>query len=393
MEVKPGYKQTEVGVIPEDWEVKQIQEVCGFIVPGRNKPRVFEGNIPWITTPDLEDGKAVNESRLSLRVSIREAKAIGSKIVPAGSVLMSCVGELGIVALTGCDIVINQQLHAFLPTGEINGLFLAYAIKIQSSYIDSIATKTTLPYLNKENCNSIPIPLPPMHEQSAIAALGRLIAKKRDIKQAAMQELLTGKRRLPGFSEEWMVKRLDDVLEKIIGGGTPSRSKPKFWGNELPWMTVKDFVTFQPRQTQEAITREGLEKRASHLIPKGTLITATRMALGKAVIYEVDVCINQDLKALFVKKNVSVKYLYYWFEHYSKMIEDLGNGSTVMGISISDLKNIEFYFAPLNEQIAIAAVLSDMDAEIAALEARREKTRALKQGMMQELLTGRIRLV
>ena len=108
----------------EDWEVKQIQEVCGFIVPGRNKPRVFDGNIPWITTPDLDDGRVVNESRLSYKVSISEAKSIGSKVVPSGSVLMSCAGELGIVALAGCDIVINQQLHAFLPTAAINGLFL-----------------------------------------------------------------------------------------------------------------------------------------------------------------------------------------------------------------------------------------------------------------------------
>jgi type I restriction enzyme S subunit len=153
----------------EDWEVKQIQEVCGFIVPGRNKPRVFDGNIPWITTPDLDDGRVVNESRLSYKVSISEAKSIGSKVVPAGSVLMSCAGELGIVALAGCDIVINQQLHAFLPTAAINGLFLAYAIKTQSSYIDSVATKTAVPYLNKDNCNSIPIPLPPLPEQQKIA--------------------------------------------------------------------------------------------------------------------------------------------------------------------------------------------------------------------------------
>jgi hypothetical protein len=89
-----------------------------------NKPRVFDGNIPWITTPDLDDGRVVNESRLSYKVSISEAKSIGSKVVPSGSVLMSCAGELGIVALAGCDIVINQQLHAFLPTAAINGLFL-----------------------------------------------------------------------------------------------------------------------------------------------------------------------------------------------------------------------------------------------------------------------------
>ena len=127
-QVRPGCKLTEVGVIPEDWDVQQIIDTCGFIVPGRNKPNVFDGNIPWITTPDLTDGGSVSESRLGLRVSESEAKNIGSKIVPAGSILMSCVGELGLVAYAENDIVINQQLHAFIPSACIDGRFLSYAI-------------------------------------------------------------------------------------------------------------------------------------------------------------------------------------------------------------------------------------------------------------------------
>ena len=124
-----------------------------------------------------------------------------------------------------------------------------------------------------------------------IESLEQLLAKKCQLKQGAMQELLTGKKRLPELSGEWEVKRLGDVIEKIVGGGTPSRANPQYWGNEIPWVTVKDFATFNPRQSQEAITRVGLQNSASHLIPMGTLITSTRMALGKAVVYEVDVAI------------------------------------------------------------------------------------------------------
>jgi type I restriction enzyme, S subunit len=213
MEVRPGYKQTEVGVIPCDWGVRQVVEVCDFIVPGRNKPRLFDGAIPWITTPDLEDGGTVFESRLGLSVSRDEAKKVGSKVVPAGSVVMSCVGELGIVTYARREIVINQQLHAFIPSELIDSHFLLYAIKARKSYLESIATKTALPYLNKNNCNSIRLPFPALPEQRAIAAvlsdvdallakLDQLIAKKRDLKQAAMQQLLTGQTRLPGFKRE-----------------------------------------------------------------------------------------------------------------------------------------------------------------------------------------------
>jgi type I restriction enzyme S subunit len=117
------------------------------------------------------------------------------------------------------------------------------------------------------------------------------------------------------------------------------------------------------------------------------------MALGKAVVYNVDVAINQDLKALFLKSDTSVRFLIYWFEYFGGKIDELGSGSTVKGISLIELRRFAFQAPPLPEQVAITAVLSDMDAELSALQARRDKTRDLKQAMMQDLLTGSTRLV
>ena len=202
-----GDRQTEVGLIPEDWEVKAVGAVCDFIVPGRNKPRTFKGDIPWITTPDLEDGRGVSKSKLGLFVSRDEAKSVGSRIVPTGSILMSCVGELGIVALVEREIVINQQLHAFIPSEAVDSTFLLNALQAQKAYMLSIATITAVPYLNKDNCNSIPIPLPHPSEQraiatvlsdmdGAIAALETRLAKTQALKQGMMQALLTGRVRL-----------------------------------------------------------------------------------------------------------------------------------------------------------------------------------------------------
>jgi len=263
---------------------------------------------------------------------------------------------------------------------------------------------TGQPQIVRSPLAAFPIPLPPLAEQRAIAgalsdvdalltALDRLIAKKRDIKQAAMQQLLTGQTRLPGFDGEWEDVVFGGIIDKIVGGGTPSRSNPDFWGPGISWVTVKDFSCFNPTRSQESITKLGLSRSASNLIPARTLITATRMALGKAVIYEVDVAINQDLKALFFRPLIDVNFMYYWFEIFGPRIEELGGGSTVKGISLVQLKRFQCKLpSDPAEQRAIAEVLSDMDAELAALEERREKTRLLKQGMMQELLTGRIRL-
>ncbi|MEJ1356633.1 MAG: restriction endonuclease subunit S, partial [Candidatus Sedimenticola sp. (ex Thyasira tokunagai)] len=195
---------------------------------------------------------------------------------------------------------------------------------------------------------------------------------------------------IPG---DWSVVKLGNVLERIIGGGTPGRSNPAYWGDEIPWVTVKDFATFDPELSQEYITKIGLQNSSSNLVPEGTLITSTRMALGKAVIYDVPVAINQDLKALFPKKIVSTKFLYYWFEDNAEIIDEMGSGSTVKGLSLSDLKSIEFRLPSIEEQTAITKVLDGMDKDIGSLERRLTKTQQLKQGMMQELLTGKTRLV
>lgn len=186
--------------------------------------------------------------------------------------------------------------------------------------------------------------------------------------------------------DDWEVKELGELTERIIGGGTPSRSNPNFWGNEIPWVTVKDFATFNGFQTQEYITKEGLKNSASHLIPKGVIITSTRMGLGKVVIYNVDVSINQDLKAIFPKKNIDTNFFYYWFQFNAKNIEDLGSGSTVMGISLPDLKKIKVKLPTFPEQTAIANALNDADALITQLEKLIVKKRQIKQGAMQELL-------
>jgi type I restriction enzyme S subunit len=186
--------------------------------------------------------------------------------------------------------------------------------------------------------------------------------------------------------EDWELVTFNEISEKIIGGGTPSRTNKNYWGNEIPWVTVKDFATFSPLFAQESITKVGLKNSASHLIPRGTLITSTRMALGKAVIYKVDVAINQDLKAIFPKNTLVANFLFYWFQKNSKKIEELGSGSTVMGLSLVDLKKIPFTLPPIHEQTAIANALSDMDALISQTEKLIEKKKAIKQGAMQELL-------
>ena len=408
--VKERYEQTEVGVIPEDWDIRAVGDICDFIVPGRNKPRIFKGDIPWITTPDLENGRGVSESKLGLFVSRDEAKSVGSKIVPTGAVLMSCVGELGIVAFVEREIVINQQLHAFIPTSVIDPLFLLNVLQSQKNFMLSIATLTAVPYLNKDNCNSIPIPLPSLPEQRSISqslsdvdalidALDKAIAKKRAIKTATMQQLLTGEKRLPGFLGNWTDTQIGTEIDLLTGYPFPSANYSDSGIKLLRGSNIKrgetdwaeDLIQYWSEITPD-ISQYVLKDGDIVVAMDGSLVGRSFARLSKA-----------DLPALLLQRvarirseKIDVGYLKEWIcsKFFTEHCDAVKTVTAIPHISSGDIRSFRIRIPPTHEeQRAIATVLSDMDTEIAALETRLAKTQALKQGMMQALLTGRVRLV
>lgn len=197
---------------------------------------------------------------------------------------------------------------------------------------------------------------------------------------------------LGSLPEEWKIQSLKSCAEKIIGGGTPSKANASYWNGDIPWASVKDFTDFNPHKTQEFITQYGLDNSSTKLIPANTLITPTRMALGKAVRFKCPVAINQDLKAIILKSAIDGDFFHLSFNLLKPRIEKLGTGSTVMGISLSDLKNLKIPIPPLPEQRAIATCLGTWDSALQKLDYLITAKRKLKKALMQQLLTGKKRL-
>lgn len=200
-------KQTEIGPVPESWEVVPVGDICRSIVPGRNKPKVFDGDIPWLTTPNIKDLDYINADVDGLRVSSEELKSSGGRLIPEKSVIMSCVGEFGVSAVTNIEIVINQQLHAFVCPENLNPVFLCNQLRYRKPYMQSIAAITTIPYLNKSKCESVPIALPEREEQDEIAEAFETLDLKRnqhiarrqalqDLFRTLLHELMTAKTRV-----------------------------------------------------------------------------------------------------------------------------------------------------------------------------------------------------
>ena len=191
----------------------------------------------------------------------------------------------------------------------------------------------------------------------------------------------------------WTLTTLGAQLEKIAGGGTPSRKKKSYWGekSDLPWMTVKDLKNRIISKTKEHITHDGLKNSASNLIPANTVIVCTRMAVGKAVRCTVDVTINQDLKALYPKKSLNSEFLHNFLTANALKIERLSSGSTVKGIQLSELKSLKMHLPPLAEQELINGIISDTEKRTELLTNFISEKQNQKKALMQRLLKGKHR--
>lgn len=393
-QVPQGYKQTEVGVIPEDWEVGSV------------------GN----------SFNVCNQLRLPISQSVRE-RMVGAYPYYGATGVQGWINEYrveGEYALIGEDgdhfLKWRTQSMTLLVSGEFNVNNHAHLVQGSSNLTEwfywFFSNRDISNYLTRQGAGrfklskaaliQLPCALPSPLEQRAIAtalsdvdallaAQEKLIAKKRDIKQAAMQQLLTGKQRLPGFSGEWEVKPLGDVGE-IVTGSTPPTEIKEYWNGSIPWITPTDISDKKNMFSSEReITLLGLQ--AIRKLPANSLLVTCIASIGKNAILRNNGACNQQINAIIPNDNNSVEFLYYLVENSkSYLLGNAGITATLM-ISKKDFSEISFSFPPIAEQTAIANILSDMDANLAALEQQRDKTRALKHGMMQELLTGKIRLV
>lgn len=388
--IKPGYKRTEVGVIPVDWELKRIGDITSSTAGGTPSTKVgiyWGGDIKWMSSGELHLKRVYDVEGRITEVGLKNSSA---KLVPPRCVLVGLAGQgktRGTVAINMVPLSTNQSVAAILPSNCFVPEYLYFNLDSRYEELRSLSTGASgRGGLNLTILNSLMIPFPPLSEQRAIAevlsdvdalldALERLIAKKRAIKQGAMQALLTGRVRLPGFSEKWQTKRIGDMLDyerpdkyivqstDYVDVGTPVLTANKsfvlgYTDEEVGIYTDLPVIVFDDFTTDSKYADFPFKVKSSAI----KLLKPSSNHTNLKFIFERMKLINFSLRD---------HKRYY----------------------ISEYRNIEISVPKIREQTAIAEVLSDMDAEIEALEKRRAKLRDIKQGMMQELLTGRIRLV
>ena len=422
MGVRPGYKQTEVGVIPEDWEVAPIAEL---VIVGPKNGYSGRSGKEARGTPTLSLGATTLGSMVLNEETVKrldETIPTNSDLyLKPGDVLVQRSNTIDLVGTTaifdgfaGVYVYPDLMMRMRFRDDATSHWFWRYANSANGRrFFVSVAAGSSgsMPKISGEKLRKMQLPLPPLPEQRAIAealsdvdrllaALDRLIAKKRDLKQAAMQQLLTGQTRLPGFHGDWEVKRLGDVITHCFSGATPRRNRPEFYQGDVRWITSGELNYNVITDTIEKISPEAVAETNLTIHPVGTFLMAitgleAEGTRGSCGIVGAPSTTNQSCMAVYPKASLTGEYLFHYYVFRGKSLAlQYCQGTKQQSYTASLVKQLPIELPPtVAEQTAIAEVLSDMDAELAALKQRRDKTRLLKQAMMQELLTGRIRLL
>jgi type I restriction enzyme, S subunit len=404
-------KFTDTNEFPQEWQMTTVGDEFDIQLgkmldaqknSGSLKPYLGNKNIQWraVVTSDLP--------QIPILDSEKERYLLKS-----GDLLVCEGGEVGRSALWQGQIAecyYQKALHRLRPKRDFSSRLLLEYLDYWTSNgeLSNYISQTSIAHLTREKFERVPLPKPVPEEQRAIASaladmdalldsLEELLTKKRQLKQAAMQELLTGKTRLDGFEGEWEEKRLGEVVSTPVTDGP--HLTPKFISQGIPFLSVNNIVNgrIDLSDLRYISERDHAEFSKKCQPRHNDILLGKAASVGKIAIIKTQRTLNiwSPLALIRANRLNSPDFLYYALqgELILKQIILLTNTSSQGNIGMGDIESLLLYLPHFTEQKAIAALLSEMDAELEALEQRVTKTRDLKQGMMQELLTGRTRLV
>ncbi len=431
-DVPVGYKKTEVGVVPEDWEIRLIEDIALVFsggTPNRDVPEYWGGDIPWITTA-LIGGREI--STANEFITAKGFNYSATRWCKAGTILMAMYGQgktRGKTAMLSIDATINQACAAIVLKDFCCGGYVLQTLQAMYDSIRELSNSGGQENLSSSIIKRIPVLLPPVSEQniignalsdvdSLVVELEKLIAKKQAIKAATMEQLLTGRTRLPQFAfwedgspkryksselgeipEDWDICDIQQSCDILTGHPFPSEGYSLVGFRLLRGANIKRDRTDWSEQITSYWPEVTADLKEYELKSGDIVISMDGSLVGKSFAQ----LTGNDLPALLLQrvarlraKTVYQSYLKEWIcsSFFIDHCDSLKTVTAIPHISPQDIKSFKFVVPRCErEQINIATVLSELSEEVLLLEKRLDKTRQLKQGMMQQLLTGKIRLV
>lgn len=400
-ETKPGFKQTKLGWIPNQWKVKSLGEVAKlrrgrFSPRPRNDPRFYNGDIPFVQTGDVTNSgglirtysQTLNED--GLKVSILFKK---------GTILMTIAANIGHVGILDFAMACPDSLIGIECSPNVFNEFLNFSLRYQQPRIDYLAPAGAQKNINIEFLSPFKVLIPPLPEQKAIAAclgswdkaldtLSQLIAQKEQCKKGLMQQLLTGKKRLPGFSGEWREEKLGDYFKERKESGY----------TDLPLLSVGEIGVYPQSEGNKKDTSNADKSKYKRICLGDIGYNTMRMWQGRNALSQLEGIISPAYTVLTPKKNADSKHFSYLFKLPEVVHKFFRNSqglvSDTLNCKYKDFAIVKVALPPtIDEQIAISKALDKADTEIVLLGKKLDQLKQQKKGLMQQLLTGKKRLV
>lgn len=376
------------------WEYKKLGEV-GQIVTGSTPSTKDESNYSpkeycFVKPSDLPSQGIADIEETEYFVS--QVGLSKSRVLPAGSVLVSCIGSIGKIGILTKEACSNQQINAIIPQDETDSRFIAYSVYAQRFVLESIANAPVVPIINKTDFSKIRIGIPPKSTQLAIVSeldkINELIRLKKEqlkdfdnLAQSLFYEMFGD----PVENEKgWEVKKLGEICE-VVTGTTPKTNIPEYWGKGHYWVTpaeLNDTAVYIDR-TEREITDEALSKTKLRLLPVGTVLLSSRAPIGKVAITKVEMYCNQGFKNCICSDSICNKYLFYFLRMMKEYLNSLGRGATFKEISKSIVECIRIPLPPLSLQRLFAQRIEQIEREKSEVQKSIQDLETLLASRMQ----------
>jgi type I restriction enzyme S subunit len=398
---------------PTDWEKVQLANLMvkggSGGTPNTSKEEYYKGKIPFLSITDITNSNG-NIYKTEKSISELGLNSSAAWIVPAEALTLAMYASVGKVAILKKDIATSQAFYNMIFSDLGTRDFVYYYLKKfdRDNLWNPLISTGTLDHLNVKKIRNLEIFLPPLPEQKAIASvlsdfdehidnLTKLIEKKKAIRDGALEDLVSGRTRLDGFNGEWIESTIEDSTKEIITGGTPSTTVDKYWGGSIPWLASTEIHQKIITRATKNITNIGLNNSSAKMAPKDSVLIALAgqgKTRGTAAFLAYPMALNQSLAALVAADETDSKFLYYLIENMYLELRELSSGDGGRGgLNKTLIKNINIRLPrEIKEQHAIAEGLTAMDEEIESLKIEKEKMVQIKEGAMDDLLTGRVRL-
>lgn len=406
--VPKGYKDSKIGIIPNDWEEYLFNDIFVFCT-GKNIKQ-NEASIKF-ETPCVRYGELYHMYDDVITTVINKTNLNKSELVfsKGDEILLPSAGEdpmdIGSAsALTIENVAIGRTINILRPLKEdmYSQIYVAYYINHKlKRHIAALAKGSSISNVYNSDLKKLKIPLPKLKEQEGIAEIlttwdhaikkqEELIKEKELLKKSLMQKLLSGVVRFDDFDDAWEEKKLKEIGE-ILTGTTPSTKNTNYYNGEILWVTPTDITDKKNiLSTNKLLTKEGLQK--GRVVPKNSLLVTCIASIGKNTILREEGSCNQQINSITPNEDNNIDFLYYLIDYRTEYIKSYAGQGTMLILNKHDFSNILFTFPKLKEQERIAEILTTADKEIDLLDEELKELKKQKKGLMQKLLTGKLRV-